>query len=499
MKADNTSFTIPGELVKRAQSITPETRSYRSEFSRDRDRILYSRAFRRLAGKTQIYRIGIDDHQRNRLTHTLEVAQIAKAVACALNLDDDLAEAIALGHDLGHTPFGHAGEQILHELMTPCKTAVEGSPLRRKAAGSKHDDLMLLYGFKHNVQSVRTAAVIEDNYGKYGLNLTNYTLWGILHHTNINYSIDSRRKTTNLVGYYEELKNLMQVNGGGNEAWSFEGLIVKCADEVAQIHHDMEDALLGSAMTTNDVNSAIRAFLEVMAIEETAPAIEDIPNTEYPDREYVTTISGIVINTLVTKLIDCSQFNLSQIKQVLGHRRVSETDFFRHYNINSTIGSGKIGEAIGFFKYAYCTKERVNLSQYSSENEIIKSSLSRMYATISEKIHHSMDVERMNTKGQYIIRKLFEAYYANPQQLPDGAIIHFMIDAKERNDEGILYSTPRDAIRVGIGKVRSDFEKLRNDPSKFNDKLKVLLMRRICDHIAGMTDRYAIFEYNNLY
>ncbi|HJB05372.1 MAG TPA: HD domain-containing protein, partial [Candidatus Merdibacter merdigallinarum] len=108
----------PRELISRMEKAS-ESAEYRNDFMRDRDRIMYCSAFRRLDGKTQIYLTGKNDHRRNRLTHTLEVAQIARTISQALDLDVDLTEAIALGHDLGHTPFGHAGEQILNEIMQP--------------------------------------------------------------------------------------------------------------------------------------------------------------------------------------------------------------------------------------------------------------------------------------------------------------------------------------------------------------------------------------------
>lgn len=121
----------PIELAHRV-NVDKETKtaSYRNDFMRDRDRIMYCNAFRRLDGKTQIYLIGSDDHRRNRLTHTLEVAQIARTISQALGLDEDLTEAIALGHDLGHTPFGHAGERMLNRIMIPESTVkVPESPL----------------------------------------------------------------------------------------------------------------------------------------------------------------------------------------------------------------------------------------------------------------------------------------------------------------------------------------------------------------------------------
>jgi dGTPase len=131
----------------------------RSEFQRDRDRIIHSTAFRRLQHKTQVFLHHEGKHFRNRLTHTLEVSQMARSMARALGLNEDLAEAVALSHDLGHTPFGHAGERVLNELMAP------------------------FGGFDHNVQALRVVTRIENRYAEHdGLNLTWETLEGILKH-----------------------------------------------------------------------------------------------------------------------------------------------------------------------------------------------------------------------------------------------------------------------------------------------------------------------------
>ena len=142
----NGLFSAPEELACRNSGVDNEPQQYRSMFMRDRDRVLYSKSFRRLSGKTQIYLSGSDDHQRNRLTHTLEVAQISATISNALGLDNDLTEAIALGHDIGHTPFGHAGEQELHLLLTP-----------ENVIKMLDDDAAEIYdkeafGFKHNLQ-----------------------------------------------------------------------------------------------------------------------------------------------------------------------------------------------------------------------------------------------------------------------------------------------------------------------------------------------------------
>lgn len=171
------------------RSIPEEPCPLRTEFQRDRDRILHSSGFRRLKRKTQVFLSPIGDHYRTRLTHTLEVAQIARTMARALRLNEDLTEAIALGHDLGHSPFGHAGEAALNEVCP--------------------------HGFKHYIQSVRVVHYIEK-FGK-GLNLTMQVKNGIACHTN-------RRSSTE------------------------EGNLVRLADRIAYINHDIEDAMRGGIL-----------------------------------------------------------------------------------------------------------------------------------------------------------------------------------------------------------------------------------------------------------
>lgn len=167
----------------------------RPVFQRDRDRILHSESFRRLKDKTQVFLLPEGDHYRTRLTHTLEVSQNARTVAKALRLNEDLVEAIALGHDLGHTPFGHAGERALNRVC----------PL----------------GFKHNEQSVRVVEVLEKN-GR-GLNLTAEVRDGILNH-----------QTAGM-------------------PYTLEGKVVRICDKIAYIHHDMDDAIRAGVLRESDV------------------------------------------------------------------------------------------------------------------------------------------------------------------------------------------------------------------------------------------------------
>ncbi len=180
-----------------------ETLEVRTPFMRDRDRIIHSKSFRRLMHKTQCFLSPEGDHYRTRLTHTLEVSQIARTIARALHLNEDLTEAIALGHDLGHTPFGHAGERVLNELCPD--------------------------GFSHNEQSIRVVEKLERD-GK-GLNLTFEVRDGILCHT------------------------------GMQEASTPEGRIIKFADRIAYINHDIDDAVRAGVLTNEDVPKSLRKIL----------------------------------------------------------------------------------------------------------------------------------------------------------------------------------------------------------------------------------------------
>ncbi|MBZ4686811.1 MAG: dGTPase [Clostridia bacterium] len=173
--------------------------SIRTEYQRDRDRIIHSKAFRRLKHKTQVFISPEGDHFRTRLTHTLEVSQIARTIARALRLNEDLTEAIALGHDLGHTPFGHAGEEALDSIYSE--------------------------GFKHNQQSLRVVDELEQ--GK-GLNLTWEVRDGILNHT------------------------------GDKDPSTLEGCIVKIADRIAYINHDIDDALRAGIIVEEDLSEYIK-------------------------------------------------------------------------------------------------------------------------------------------------------------------------------------------------------------------------------------------------
>lgn len=197
----------------------------RTCYQRDRDRIIHCKAFRRLKHKTQVFLSPESDHYRTRLTHTLEVSQIARTIARALRLNEDLTEAVALGHDLGHTPFGHAGERALRELTD--------------------------IGFTHYEQSVRVCERLEKE-GK-GLNLTYEVLDGILHHTT------------------------------GEQAHTLEGRIVRMADRVAYINHDIDDAVRAGVISESDIPGEISDRLGHTKSERINALVNSIVNNSGED------------------------------------------------------------------------------------------------------------------------------------------------------------------------------------------------------------------------
>ena len=196
--------TKVAESKGRQQEETPC--SMRTDYQRDRDRVVHSKAFRRLMHKTQVFLAPEGDHFRTRLTHTIEVSQIARTIARGAGLNEDLAEAIAMGHDLGHTPFGHSGETVLNEIYPD--------------------------GFRHNVQSLRVVDVLESgSRNRRGMNLTYEVRDGILNHT------------------------------GTQMPCTPEGQIVKVSDRIAYINHDIDDAIRSGIITTEDLPADSIAIL----------------------------------------------------------------------------------------------------------------------------------------------------------------------------------------------------------------------------------------------
>jgi len=253
------SYAARSSLTK-GRDHAEDSHAYRTEYQRDRERIIHSRAFRRLEYKTQVFINHEGDHYRTRLTHTIEVAQIARAVSRALRLNEDLAESIALAHDLGHTPFGHVGEKELDRLL--------------KDHG----------GFEHNRQSLRVVEVLEKRYSSFdGLNLTWETREGIIKHS----SPYDRPEASDFLPA---------------EKPSLEAQIIDLADEIAYNNHDLDDGISSGLL---DYEGVIKLGIWDLAKESYNRPLPD--SNKSAAREIIRTI----INLLVTDLLNSTIKNIN--------------------------------------------------------------------------------------------------------------------------------------------------------------------------------------------
>jgi dGTPase len=288
----------------------------RTDYQRDRDRIVYSKSFRRLKHKTQVFISPEGDHYRTRLTHTLEVSQIARTIARSLRLNEDLTEAISLGHDLGHTPFGHSGESVLNSICP--------------------------HGFKHNEQSLRVVDILEK---ETGLNLTWEVRDGIKSHT------------------------------GENIACTLEGRIVKFADRIAYINHDIEDAIRGKVISEDMLP---RECVKVLGVS-----------------------SSKRINNMIINIIENS-------------------------------------------------KGKDNVSM----NEEFQEAMNELRSFMFKNVYLSSVAKKDETKAQNIIKELYRYIIKTPELLPQE--MAKMLDVYD-------------------------------------------IDRVVCDYVAGMTDRYAVKKFNDIF
>jgi dGTPase len=255
-----------GNNNSRGRLVSEKSPEGRSEFQRDRDRIIHSNAFRRLEYKTQVFVNHEGDLFRTRLTHSIEVAQIARSIARRLRLNEDLAEAISLAHDLGHTPFGHAGQDALNACMKPYG------------------------GFEHNLQSLRVVDVLEERYAEFdGLNLCFETREGILKHC----SAENAKRLGELGERF--LKDRRP---------SLEAQIANLADEIAYNNHDVDDGLRSGLISLGQLEAVPLVAKHLREVRKVYP--------ELNERRVIHETIRRMINTLVTDLIRQSEHNIDQ-------------------------------------------------------------------------------------------------------------------------------------------------------------------------------------------
>jgi dGTPase len=353
--------------------------THRTEFQRDRDRIVHSTAFRRLVYKTQVFVNHEGDHYRTRLTHSLEVAQIGRSVATALDLNETLTEAICLAHDLGHTPFGHAGQDALNDCMADYG------------------------GFEHNLQSLRVVDELEERYAEFpGLNLCFETREGILKHCSV--------KDARLLGDVGE--RFLERGQPGLEAQ-----LANVADAIAYNNHDVDDGLRAGLLTVEQLDEV-----------EIFRSAHETVRSRYPGltgKRLVNEVVRRMVNVVVTDLIENTT---AQIAATVPE----DIDAVRARRAPLIAMSEAVGARHGALK-----------------------------RFLRDELYRHPRVLTMTQRSQLVVRELFAAFFADTGRLPS-----------------------------------EHAERVRRMEQEHDERGRA---RGVADYIAGMTDRYALGEYQRLF
>ncbi|WP_455206337.1 deoxyguanosinetriphosphate triphosphohydrolase [Kaarinaea lacus] len=361
---------------RRHPEIAPNNRS---EFQRDRDRIVHSAAFRRLEYKTQVFVNHEGDMFRTRLTHSLEVAQIGRTIARALHVNEELTEAISLAHDLGHTPFGHAGQDALNNCMQE------------------------FGGFEHNMQSLRIVDHLEEKYAEFdGLNLTFETREGILKHCS--------------------MKNAQQLGDVGErflkkQQSSIEAQIANIADEIAYNNHDVDDGLRAGLLTIDQMREVDLFNQQYEEVVKQYPAINE--------RRAIHEIIRRMINRQITDFLEATTKRIESIKPACAED---------------------------------IKQQSAPIATYS---DAMKEQAQQLKKTLRINLYQHYRVHRMTTKAQLVIKSLFQSFMNDIRLLPTDTYKNALNEYNASGDQGRAIA--------------------------------------IADYIAGMTDRYAIREYERIF
>ena len=364
----------------RGRVYTEDDAIERSLYQRDRDRILHSGAFRKLKYKTQVFVYHEGDYYRTRLTHSLEVAQIARSLSRSLGLNEDLAEALALAHDFGHTPFGHAGEEALDIMMQP------------------------FGGFDHNDQTLRIITLLEQRYAEFdGLNLTWETLEGISKHNGPIFRDYS--STVREVDTFFDLQ--LGLNG------SLESQIASLADDVAYNAHDLNDGLRAGFFSIDDL-------LDIPLVSA---------NIKFLFEKYPSITNGRLIHELSRRTVNV------MVDDILKETRSRLRD--ENPKSSQDVREGK-----------------QPMAAFSS---VLRTQVDQLRSFLFQRMYRHYKVNRMANKAKRVITSLFELFMSEPSCLPS---------------------------------------EWQNDSSDIQNASHA---RTVADYIAGMTDRYALLEYERLF
>lgn len=383
--AATASFATKAEETKGRLFAEPESPT-RTAFQRDRDRIIHSVAFRRLKYKTQVFVYHEGDNYRTRLSHSLEVSQIARSIARVLGLDEDLAETLALAHDLGHTPFGHAGETALDGCMSE------------------------FGGFDHNAQTLRIVTKLERRYAEFdGLNLTWETLEGLVKHNGpVIVPGIGMGDLPRAIAEYAETQDLELESFAGPEAQ-----VAALADDIAYNNHDIDDGLRAGLFGIDDLLALPLVGDVFRKVMDRYPGLEEARVIHEAVRELIGTMIADVLGETRTRLAAAKPETVADVR-AMGRPLVGFTPDMNEHN-------------------------------------------AALKAFLFKRMYRHYRVNRSMSKAQRIVRDLFGLLHRSPDQLPP-------------------------EWQVGC-----------DGPGGFKTA------RRVCDYIAGMTDKFAIEEHQRLF
>lgn len=372
----NTVSKLSASIYSKGRFYNEKKSNLRSPYQRDRDRIIHSTAFRRLKHKTQVFVNTSGDHYRTRITHSLEVSQIARTLSKVFKLDEDLSETLSLAHDLGHTPFGHAGEEALNECM--------------RNSG----------GFDHNIQTLRIVTLLENKYYNFkGLNLSIETLDGLIKH---NGPVKDEYKLNNILG-----KNFFKKKINLSASPSMEAQIASISDDIAYNSHDLEDGLKAKLFSLNDISN-------------------------------IPVLKKIILNHLNKKNKYSQELILRQIIRDIINEMVKDVIL----NTKKNLKKNNIKDVRDVYNSSY------PLVSFSNKMKLFDE---KVKIFLKENMYYNKNVIHKTNEGKKIIKNLFLIIKKNPKKF--------------------IY---------------------------FNNLEKNNIDRKVCDFIAGMTDRYAINLYNKL-
>lgn len=432
----------------------------RGEFQRDYERIVHSKAFRRMVDKAQVFSASKGDYYRTRMTHTQAVSQIARGIAEGLKLNLYLTDAIALGHDIGHTPFGHQGERTLDDILHGKYDIIKNVDLFEKEG--------YFGGFKHNYQSIRIASLLEEEYTEIcGMDLSFQTLEGMIKHTRL------KRDEYLLEQFIYSNDAYENLNFEQDYCSTLEGQVVAIADEIAQRGHDLDDALSSGAMRFED----FQKYLTVKKMKGLSDIVQSVND------------------------------NIKNMNN--NHRRFIDENELRNSRTVSAIVSYFINDVIKYSsekinKYDYSefkkNKYRVlkELIQFSNTTSTLNKYLETI---ITSKVINSPEVSLFDNNAATIIRGLFKAYYNNPRLLHKGTQRKLYINLRSVSENVVDFEYGNHEVIKKELDLITNYDLSKEPTTSLTEEYKNkrhVLVKTICDFISGMTDTYAINEYNRI-